>query len=154
VGHGMLNRLKRQLRTFGKDDIGGMTVEFVILFPILMMTFVLFMGWAFATMRSAMILDHAQQTARAYAIGYFVDEKAVEDHLDSYLWNVSAAKEVSTTDLPAPTAKVVDEHGYVTITITIPMLRLISIVGYASVFEKMVSSTKTVQVRAVIEGRP
>jgi len=56
--------------------------------------------------------------------------------------------------LPAPTAKVVDEHDYVTITITIPMLRLISIVGYASVFEKMVSSTKTVQVRAVIEGRP
>ena len=59
----------RRIGQFRKDETGGMTVEFVLLFPLLLMTFVYFMGYAYATMRSAMILDHAQQIARAYSIG-------------------------------------------------------------------------------------
>ena len=86
----------RRIRQFRKDETGGMTVEFVLLFPLLLVTFVYFMGYACATMRSAMILDHAQQSARAYSIGYFVDEADLKSHLDTYLWNVSAAKDVST----------------------------------------------------------
>jgi len=144
----------RRIRQFRKDETGGMTVEFVLLFPLLLMTFVYFMGYAYATMRSAMILDHAQQSARAYSIGYFVDEADLKSHLDTYLWNVSAAKDVSTDKLPAPSATVTDAFGYVTIHIDIPMSRLISVLGYASIFEHFLNKNTQLEVRAPIEGRP
>lgn len=142
------------IRRFRKDETGTMTMEFVLLFPLVMFGFVIFMAVAFGMMRWAMILDHSQQTARAYAQGFFPTEASAKAHLEQYTWNLAAAKEVSTTDLAAPQATVQDAYGHVTITVDIPILRLVSIVGYGFLFESWKDNVTKIQVRAPIEGRP
>ncbi len=91
-----------------------------------------------ASMRSAMILDYAQRTACAYSIGYFLNEEAVRVHMNEYMWNVSTAKSVSVDVLPVPSSQVIDEYGFITIKMDIPVLRLVSVVGFASVFEGLI----------------
>jgi uncharacterized membrane protein len=150
----MLRVVEHSLMRFGRDETGGITIEFVMLFPLLLMAFVIFMGYSMASMRSAMILDYAQRTARAYSIGSFLNEEAVRVHMNEYMWNVSTAKSVSVDVLPAPSSQVIDEYGFITIKMDIPVLRLVSVVGFASVFEGLIGISSKLQVRAPIEGRP
>ena len=66
----MVRWTKNKIQRFTRRDDGGMTIEFVILFPVLMIIFVSFLGFSIAFVRQPMILNHVNQVARAYSVGF------------------------------------------------------------------------------------
>ena len=144
---------KDRLRRFTRRDDGSMTIEFVILFPVLMIIFVSFLGFSMAFVRQSMILNHVNQVARAYSVGFFADEAAAEQEIVQYIQDISSMKDVPESTLGYGSADVEDRLGYVTIRVQVPMLRLISYVGMPSVWRPFVGSNTSLAVRNPIEER-
>ena len=144
---------KDRLRRFTRRDDGSMTIEFVILFPVLMIIFVSFLGFSMAFVRQSMILNHVNQVARAYSVGFFADEAAAEQEIVQYIQDISSMKDVPESTLGYGSADVQDRLGYVTIRVQVPMLRLISYVGMPSVWRPFVGSNTSLAVRYPIEER-
>jgi len=94
-----------------------------------------------AFVRQSMILNHVNQVARVYSVGFFADEAA------------AAMKDVPESTLGYGSADVEHSNGYVTIRVQIPMLRLISYVGMPSVWRPFVGSNTSLAVRYPIEER-
>ena len=90
----MVRWATNRLRRFTRRDDGSMTIEFVILFPVLMIIFVSFLGFSMAFVRQSMILNHVNQVARAYSVGFFANEAAAEDDIEQYLRDISSMKDV------------------------------------------------------------
>ena len=130
----MVRWAKDRLRLFTRRDDGSMTIEFVILFPVLMIIFVSFLGFSMAFVRQSMILNHVNQVARAYSVGFFANEAAAEQEIVQYIHDISSMKDVPESKLGYGSADVEDRLGYVTIRVQVPMLRLISYVGMPSVW--------------------
>ena len=130
-----------------------MTLEFVILFPVLMIIFVSFLGFSMAFVLQSMILNHVNQVARAYSVGFFADTQAAEQEIVQYIQDISSMKDVPESTLGYGSADVEDRLGYVTIRVQIPMLRLISYVGMPSVWRSFVGSKTSLAVRYPIEER-
>ena len=149
----MVRWAKNRLRRFTRRDDGGMTIEFVILFPVLMIIFVSFLGFSMAFVRQSMILNHVNQVARAYSVGFFANEAAAEQEIVQYIQDISSMKDVSESTLGYGSADVEDRLGYVTIRVQVPMLRLISYVGMPSVWRPFVGSNTSLAVRYPIEER-
>ena len=74
---------KRIERLTRRND-GSMTIEFCILFPVLMIIFVSFLGCSMAFVRQSMILNHVNQVARAYSVGFFAEEAVAEQEIVQY----------------------------------------------------------------------
>ena len=144
---------KDRLRRFTRRDDGSMTIEFVILFPVLMIIFVSFLGFSMAFVRQSMILNHVNQVARAYSVGFFANEAAAEQEIVQYIQDISSMKDVPESKLGYGSADVEDRLGYVTIRVQVPMLRLISYVGMPSVWRPFVGSNTSLAVRYPIEER-
>ena len=144
---------KDRLRRFTRRDDGSMTIEFVILFPVLMIIFVSFLGFSMAFVRQSMILNHVNQVARAYSVGFFANEAAAEQEIVQYIQDISSMKDVPESTLGYGSADVEDRLGYVTIRVQVPMLRLISYVGMPSVWRPFVGSHTSLAVRYPIEER-
>jgi Flp pilus assembly protein TadG len=144
---------KDRIRRFTRRDDGIMTIEFVILFPVLMIIFVSFLGFSMAFVRQSMILNHVNQVARAYSVGFFEDEIAAEEEIIQYIHDISSMKDVPESTLGYGSAEVEDRLGYVTIRVQVPMLRLISYVGMPSVWRPFVGSNTSLAVRYPIEER-
>ena len=149
----MVRWAKDRLRRFTRRDDGSMTIEFVILFPVLMIIFVSFLGFSMAFVRQSMILNHVNQVARAYSVGFFADEAAAEQEIVQYIQDISSMKDVPESTLGYGSADVQDRLGYVTIRVQVPMLRLISYVGMPSVWRPVVGSNTSLAVRYPIEER-
>ena len=149
----MVRWVKNRLRRFTRRDDGSMTIEFVILFPVLMIIFVSFLGFSMAFVRQSMILNHVNQVARAYSVGFFADEAAAEQEIVQYIQDISSMKDVPESTLGYGSADVQDRLGYVTIRVQVPMLRLISYVGMPSVWRPFVGSNTSLAVRYPIEER-
>jgi len=149
----MVRWAKDRLRRFTRRDDGSMTIEFVILFPVLMIIFVSFLGFSMAFVRQSMILNHVNQVARAYSVGFFANEAAAEQEIVQYIQDISSMKDVSESTLGYGSADVEDRLGYVTIRVQVPMLRLISYVGMPSVWRPFVGSNTSLAVRYPIEER-
>ena len=149
----MVRWAKDRLRRFTRRDDGSMTIEFVILFPVLMIIFVSFLGFSMAFVRQSMILNHVNQVARAYSVGFFADEAAAEQEIVQYIHDISSMKDVPESKLGYGSADVEDRMGYVTIRVQVPMLRLISYVGMPSVWRPFVGSNTSLAVRYPIEER-
>ncbi len=149
----MVRWAKDRLRRFTRRDDGSMTIEFVILFPVLMIIFVSFLGFSMAFVRQSMILNHVNQVARAYSVGFFADEAAAEQEIVQYIQDISSMKDVPESTLGYGSADVQDRLGYVTIRVQVPMLRLISYVGMPSVWRPFVGSNTSLAVRYPIEER-
>lgn len=149
----MVRWAKDRIRRFTRRDDGSMTIEFVILFPVLMIIFVSFLGFSMAFVRQSMILNHVNQVARAYSVGFFEDEIAAEEEIIQYIHDISSMKDVPESTLGYGSAEVEDRLGYVTIRVQVPMLRLISYVGMPSVWRPFVGSNTSLAVRYPIEER-
>jgi len=149
----MVRWAKDRLRRFTRRDDGSMTIEFVILFPVLMIIFVSFLGFSMAFVRQSMILNHVNQVARAYSVGFFADEAAAEQEIVQYIHDISSMKGVPESTLGYGSADVEDRLGYITIRVQVPMLRLISYVGMPSVWRPFVGSNTSLAVRYPIEER-
>lgn len=149
----MVRWTKNKIQRFTRRDDGGMTIEFVILFPVLMIIFVSFLGFSVAFVRQSMILNHVNQVARAYSVGFFADTQAAEQEIVQYIQDISSMKDVPESTLGYGSADVEDSLGYVTIRVQIPMLRLISYVGMPSVWRSFVGSKTSLAVRYPIEER-
>ena len=149
----MVRWTKNKIQRFTRRDDGGMTIEFVILFPVLMIIFVSFLGFSMAFVRQSMILNHVNQVARAYSVGLFADTQAAEQEIVQYIQDISSMKDVPESTLGYGSADVEDRLGYVTIRVQIPMLRLISYVGMPSVWRSFVGSKTSLAVRYPIEER-
>lgn len=149
----MVRWTKNKIQRFTRRDDGGMTIEFVILFPVLMIIFVSFLGFSMAFVRQSMILNHVNQVARAYSVGFFADTQAAEQEIVQYIQDISSMKDVPESTLGYGSADVEDSLGYVTIRVQIPMLRLISYVGMPSVWRSFVGSKTSLAVRYPIEER-
>ena len=149
----MVRWAKDRIRRFTRRDDGSMTIEFVILFPVLMIIFVSFLGFSMAFVRQSMILNHVNQVARAYSVGFFADEAAAEEEIVHYIQDISSMKDVPESTLGYGSADVEDRLGYVTIRVQVPMLRLISYVGMPSVWRPFVGSNTSLAVRYPIEER-
>ena len=151
----MVRWAKDRLRRFTRRDDGSMTIEFVILFPVLMIIFVSFLGFSMAFVRQSMILkaNHVNQVARAYSVGFFANEAAAEQEIVRYIHDISSMKDVPESKLGYGSADVEDRLGYVTIRVQVPMLRLISYVGMPSVWRPFVGSNTSLAVRYPIEER-
>lgn len=149
----MVRWTKNKIQRFTRRDDGGMTIEFVILFPVLMIIFVSFLGFSMAFVRQSMILNHVNQVARAYSVGFFADTQAAEQEIVQYIQDISSMKDVPESTLGYGSADVEDSLGYVTIRVQIPMLRLISYVGMPSVWRSFVGSNTSLAVRYPIEER-
>ena len=149
----MVRWAKDRLRRFTRRDDGSMTIEFVILFPVLMIIFVSFLGFSMAFVRQSMILNHVNQVARAYSVGFFANEAAAEQEIVQYIQDISSMKDVPESKLGYGSADVEDRLGYVTIRVQVPMLRLISYVGMPSVWRPFVGSNTSLAVRYPIEER-
>lgn len=149
----MVRWTKNKIQRFTRRDNGGMTIEFVILFPVLMIIFVSFLGFSMAFVRQSMILNHVNQVARAYSVGFFADTQAAEQEIVQYIQDISSMKDVPESTLGYGSADVEDRLGYVTIRVQIPMLRLISYVGMPSVWRSFVGSKTSLAVRYPIEER-
>lgn len=149
----MVRWTKNKIQRFTRRDDGGMTIEFVILFPVLMIIFVSFLGFSMAFVRQSMILNHVNQVARAYSVGFFADTQAAEQEIVQYIQDISSMKDVPESTLGYGSADVEDRLGYVTIRVQIPMLRLISYVGMPSVWRSFVGSKTSLAVRYPIEER-
>ena len=149
----MVRWAKDRLRRFTRRDDGSMTIEFVILFPVLMIIFVSFLGFSMAFVRQSMILNLVNQVARAYSVGFFADEAAAEQEIVQYIQDISSMKDVPESTLGYGSADVQDRLGYVTIRVQVPMLRLISYVGMPSVWRPFVGSNTSLAVRYPIEER-
>ena len=149
----MVRWTKNKIQRFTRRDDGGMTIEFVILFPVLMIIFVSFLGFSMAFVRQSMILNHVNQVARAYSVGFFADTQAAEQEIVQYTQDISSMKDVPESTLGYGSADVEDRLGYVTIRVQIPMLRLISYVGMPSVWRSFVGSKTSLAVRYPIEER-
>ena len=130
-----------------------MTIEFVILSPVLMIIFVSFLGFSMAFVRQSMILNHVNQVARAYSVGFFANEAAAEQEIVQYIQDISSMKDVPESTLGYGSTDVEDRLGYVTIRVQVPMLRLISSVGMPSVWRPFVGSNTSLAVRYPIEER-
>ena len=81
----MVRWAKDRLRRFTRRDDGSMTIEFVILFPVLMIIFVSFLGFSMAFVRQSMILNHVNQVARAYSVGFFAMRQPHEEDIEQYI---------------------------------------------------------------------
>ena len=149
----MVRWTKNKIQRFTRRDDVGMTIEFVILFPVLMIIFVSFLGFSMAFVRQSMILNHVNQVARAYSVGFFADTQAAEQEIVQYIQDISSMKDVPESTLGYGSADVEDSLGYVTIRVQIPMLRLISYVGMPSVWRSFVGSKTSLAVRYPIEER-
>ena len=149
----MVRWAKDRIRRFTRRDDGSMTIEFVILFPVLMIIFVSFLGFSMAFVRQSMILNHVNQVARAYSVGFFANEAAAEQEIVQYIQDISSMNDVSESTLGYGSADVEDRLGYVTIRVQVPMLRLISYVGMPSVWRPFVGSNTSLAVRYPIEER-
>ena len=149
----MVRWARNKLRRFTRHDDGGMTIEFVILFPVLMIIFVSFLGFSMSFVRQSMILNHVNQVVRAYSVGFFADEAAAEQEIVQYIQDISSMKDVPESTLGYGSADVEDRLGYVTIRVQVPMLRLISYVGMPSVWRPFVGSNTSLAVRYPIEER-
>lgn len=149
----MVRWAKDRIRRFTRRDDGSMTIEFVILFPVLMIIFVSFLGFSMAFVRQSMILNHVNQVARAYSVGFFANEAAAEQEIVQYIQDISSMKDVPESKLGYGSADVEDRLGYVTIRVQVPMLRLISYVGMPSVWRPFVGSNTSLAVRYPIEER-
>lgn len=149
----MVRWAKDRIRRFTRRDDGSMTIEFVILFPVLMIIFVSFLGFSMAFVRQSMILNHVNQVARAYSVGFFANEAAAEQEIVQYIQDISSMKDVPKSTLGYGSADVEDRLGYVTIRVQVPMLRLISYVGMPSVWRPFVGSNTSLAVRYPIEER-
>jgi Flp pilus assembly protein TadG len=149
----MVRWAKDRIRRFTRRDDGSMTIEFVILFPVLMIIFVSFLGFSMAFVRQSMILNHVNQVARAYSVGFFEDEIAAEEEIIQYIHDISSMKDVPESTLGYGSAEVEDRLGYVTIRVQVPMLRLISYVGMPSVWRPFVGSNTSLAVGYPIEER-
>ena len=149
----MVRWAKDRIRRFTRRDDGSMTIEFVNLFPVLMIIFVSFLGFSMAFVRQSMILNHVNQVARAYSVGFFADEAAAEQEIVQYIQDISSMKDVPESTLGYGSADVEDRLGYVTIRVQVPMLRLISYVGMPSVWRPFVGSNTSLAVRYPIEER-
>jgi Flp pilus assembly protein TadG len=149
----MVRWAKDRIRRFTRRDDGSMTIEFVILFPVLMIIFVSFLGFSMAFVRQSMILNHVNQVARAYSVGFFANEAAAEQEIVQYIQDISSMKDVPESTLGYGSADVEDRLGYVTIRVQVPMLRLISYVGMPSVWRPFVGSNTSLAVRYPIEER-
>ena len=149
----MVRWTKNKIQRFTRRDDGGMTIEFVILFPVLMIIFVSFLGFSMAFVRQSMILNHVNQVPRAYSVGFFADTQAAEQEIVQYIQDISSMKDVPESTLGYGSADVEDSLGYVTIRVQIPMLRLISYVGMPSVWRSFVGSKTSLAVRYPIEER-
>lgn len=149
----MVRWAKDRIRRFTRRDDGSMTIEFVILFPVLMIIFVSFLGFSMAFVRQSMILNHVNQVARAYSVGFFANEAAAEQEIVQYIHDISSMKDVSESTLGYGSADVEDRLGYVIIRVQVPMLRLISYVGMPSVWRPFVGSNTSLAVRYPIEER-
>jgi len=149
----MVRWAKDRIRRFTRRDDGSMTIEFVILFPVLMIIFVSFLGFSMAFVRQSMILNHVNQVARAYSVEFFEDEIAAEEEIIQYIHDISSIKDVPESTLGYGSAEVEDRLGYVTIRVQVPMLRLISYVGMPSVWRPFVGSNTSLAVRYPIEER-
>ena len=149
----MVRWAKDRIRRFTRRDDGSMTIEFVILFPVLMIIFVSFLGFSMAFVRQSMILSHVNQVARAYSVEFFEDEIAAEEEIIQYIHDISSIKDVPESTLGYGSAEVEDRLGYVTIRVQVPMLRLISYVGMPSVWRPFVGSNTSLAVRYPIEER-
>ena len=143
----MVRWAQDRLRRFTRRDDGSMTIEFVILFPVLMIIFVSFLGFSMAFVRQSMILNHVNQVARAYSVGFFANEAAAEQEIVRYIHDISSMKDVPESKLGYGSADVEDRLGYVTIRVQVPMLRLISYVGMPSVWRPVVGSITRLAVR-------
>ena len=149
----MVRWAKDRIRRFTRRDDGSMTIEFVILFPVLMIIFVSFLGFSMAFVRQSMILNHVNQVARAYSVGFFANEAAAEQEIVQYIQDISSMKDVPESKLGYGSADVEDRLGYVTIRVQVPMLRLISYVGMPSVWRPFVGSNTSLAVRYPIGER-
>ena len=149
----MVRWAQDRLRRFTRRDDGSMTIEFVILFPVLMIIFVSFLGFSMAFVRQSMILNHVNQVARVYSVGFFANEAAAEQEIVRYIHDISSMKDVPESKLGYGSADVEDRLGYVTIRVQVPMLRLISYVGMPSVWRPFVGSNTSLAVRYPIEER-
>lgn len=149
----MVSWAKKRIERFTRRDDGSMTIEFVILFPVLMIIFLSFLGFSMAFVRQSMILNHVNQVARAYSVGFFANEAAAEEDIEQYLRDISSMKDVPGSKLGYGSADVEDRLGYVTIRVQVPMLRLISYVGMPSVWRPFVGSNTSLAVRYPIEER-
>ena len=149
----MVRWAKKRIERFTRRDDGSMTIEFVILFPVLMIIFLSFLGFSMAFVRQSMILNHVNQVARAYSVGFFANEAAAEEDIEQYLRDISSMKDVPRSKLGYGSADVEDRLGYVTIRVQVPMLRLISYVGMPSVWRPFVGSNTSLAVRYPIEER-
>ena len=149
----MVRWAKDRIRRFTRRDDGSMTIEFVILFPVLMIIFVSFLGFSMAFVRQSMILNLVNQVVRAYSVGFFEDEIAAEEEIIQYIHDISSMKDVPESTLGYGSAEVEDRLGYVTIRVQVPMLRLISYVGMPSVWRPFVGSNTSLAVRYPIEER-
>ena len=149
----MVRWAKKRIERFTRRDDGSMTIEFVILFPVLMIIFVSFLGFSMAFVRQSMILNHVNQVARAYSVGFFANEAAAVEDIEQYLRDISSMKDVPRSKLGYGSADVEDRLGYVTIRVQVPMLRLISYVGMPSVWRPFVGSNTSLAVRYPIEER-
>ena len=149
----MVRWAKDRIRRFTRRDDGSMTIEFVILFPVLMIIFVSFLGFSMAFVRQSMILNHVNQVARAYSVGFFANEAAAEQEIVQYIQDISSMKDVPESKLGYGSADVEDRLGYVTIRVQVPMLRLISYVGMPSVWRPFVGSNTSLAVRYPNEER-
>ena len=149
----MVRWAKKRIGRFTQRDDGSMTIEFVILFPVLMIIFVYVLGFSMAFVRQFMILNHVNQVARAYSVGFFAEEAAAEQEIVQYILDISSMKDVPESTLGYGSADVEDRLGYVTIRVQVPMLRLISYVGMPSVWRPFVGSNTSLAVRYPIEER-
>ena len=149
----MVRWAKDRIRRFTRRDDGSMTIEFVILVPVLMIIFVSFLGFSMAFVRQSMILNHVNQVARAYSVGFFANEAAAEQEIVQYIQDISSMKDVPESTLGYGSADVEDRLGYVTIRVQVPLLRLISYVGMPSVWRPFVGSNTSLAVRYPIEER-
>ena len=100
-----------------------------------------------------MILNHVNQVARAYSVGFFAEEAVAEQEIVQYIQDISSMKDVPESTLGYGSADVQDRLGYVTIRVQVPMLRLISYVGMPSVWRPFVGSNTSLAVRYPIEER-
>ena len=149
----MVGWAKDRLRCFTRRDDGSMTIEFVILFSALMIIFVSFLGFSMAFVRQSMILNHVNQVARAYSVGFFAYEAAAEEDIEQYILDIASMKDVPESTLGSGSADIEHSNGYVTIRVQIPILRLISNAGMPSVWRPFVGSNTSLAVRSPIEER-
>ena len=147
----MVRWAKRIERSTRHDD-GSMTIEFVILFPVLMIIFVAVLGFSMAFVRQSMILNHVNQLARAYSVGFPL-RRPQPNKRSFNIQDISSMKDVPESTLGYGSADVEDRLGYVTIRVQVPMLLLISYVGMPSVWRPFVGSNTSLAVCYPIEER-